>query len=97
MLDVSIIGGRHNGLVCANYLAMAGTLAAVTISYLPYCFFNLINPVMALLFACLNVKILRVKGVVLSLIPIRIQKLKARRPIKARESMNSGRNLRVHI
>ena len=24
MLDVIIIGGGHNGLVCANYLAMAG-------------------------------------------------------------------------
>jgi NhaC family Na+:H+ antiporter len=48
---------------CGVY--MAGTLAVVTTSYLPYCFFNLINPVMALLFAFLNVKILRVKGVVL--------------------------------
>jgi len=24
MLDAIIIGGGHNGLVCANYLAMAG-------------------------------------------------------------------------
>ena len=24
MLDVIVIGGGHNGLVCANYLAMAG-------------------------------------------------------------------------
>ncbi len=24
MIDVIIIGGGHNGLVCANYLAMAG-------------------------------------------------------------------------
>jgi NhaC family Na+:H+ antiporter len=44
---------------------MAGTLAVVTVGYLPYCFFNLINPVMALLFAFLNVKILRVKGATL--------------------------------
>lgn len=44
---------------CGVY--MAGTLAVVTVGYLPYCFFNLINPVMALLFAFLNVKILRVK------------------------------------
>ncbi len=40
---------------------MAGTLAVSTIAYLPYCFFNLINPVVALLFAFLNIKILRVK------------------------------------
>jgi NhaC family Na+:H+ antiporter len=44
---------------------MAGTMAVVTIGCLPYCFFNLINPVMALSFAFLNVKILRMKGVVL--------------------------------
>lgn len=43
---------------CGVY--MAGTLAVVTIGYFPYCFFNLINPVMGLLFAFLNVKILRV-------------------------------------
>lgn len=42
---------------CGVY--MAGTLAVVTIAYLPYCFFNLINPVMALLFAFLNVKIIK--------------------------------------
>lgn len=48
---------------CGVY--MAGTLAVVTVGYLPYCFFNLINPVMALLFAFLNVKILRVKGAAL--------------------------------
>ena len=44
---------------CGVY--MAGTLAVTTIAYFPYCFFNLINPVIALLFAFLNVKILRVK------------------------------------
>jgi NhaC family Na+:H+ antiporter len=43
---------------CGVY--MAGTLAVATVGYLPYCFFNLINPVIALLFAFLNVKILRV-------------------------------------
>jgi NhaC family Na+:H+ antiporter len=43
---------------CGVY--MAGTLAVATIGYLPYCLFNLINPIMALLFAFLNVKILRV-------------------------------------
>jgi NhaC family Na+:H+ antiporter len=44
---------------CGVY--MAGTLAVTTLAYLPYCFFNLLNPVIALLFAFLNVKILRVK------------------------------------
>ena len=34
---------------CGVY--MAGTLAVTTFAYLPYCFFNLINPVIALLFA----------------------------------------------
>jgi NhaC family Na+:H+ antiporter len=48
---------------CGVY--MAGTLAVVTIGYLPYCFFNLINPVMALLFAFLNIRILRIKRVAL--------------------------------
>ncbi|WP_367179774.1 Na+/H+ antiporter NhaC [uncultured Paraglaciecola sp.] len=38
---------------------MAGTLAVATFGYLPYCFFNLINPVVALLFAFMNVKILK--------------------------------------
>jgi NhaC family Na+:H+ antiporter len=42
---------------CGVY--MAGTLVVATIDYLPYCFFNLINPVVALLFAFLNVKIIR--------------------------------------
>jgi len=44
---------------CGVY--MAGTLAVATIGYLPYCFFNLINPVVALLFAFFNIKILRVR------------------------------------
>jgi NhaC family Na+:H+ antiporter len=44
---------------CGVY--MAGTLAVTTIAYLPYCFFNLLNPVIALLFAFLNIKILQAK------------------------------------
>ena len=40
---------------------MAGTLAVATFGYLPYCFFNLINPVIALIFAFMNVKILQAK------------------------------------
>src|SRR5690606_2700540 len=34
-------------------------LGVATLSYLPYCFFNLISPVMTVLFAYLNVKIAR--------------------------------------
>ncbi|MGS2719604.1 Na+/H+ antiporter NhaC [Paraglaciecola aestuariivivens] len=37
---------------------MAGTLAVGTLAYFPYCFFNLLNPIMALAFAFFNVKIL---------------------------------------
>lgn len=48
---------------CGVY--MAGTLAVVTIGYLPYCFFNLINPVMALLYAFLNLKILHVNKTIM--------------------------------
>jgi Na+:H+ antiporter, NhaC family len=44
---------------------MAGTLAVTTIAYLPYCFFNLINPIIALFFAFLNVKIAPLKAAVL--------------------------------
>lgn len=44
---------------CGVY--MAGTLAVTTFAYFPYCFFNILNPIIALLFAFLNVKILRVK------------------------------------
>jgi Na+:H+ antiporter, NhaC family len=43
---------------------MAGTLTVATIAYLPYCFFNLINPVIALLFAFFNIKILQLKQTV---------------------------------
>ena len=43
---------------CGVY--MAGTLAVATLGYLPYCLFNIINPVVALLFAFLNIKIARV-------------------------------------
>lgn len=46
---------------CGVY--MAGTLTVATISYLPYCFFNFINPVIALIFAFLNIKILKVRSV----------------------------------
>jgi NhaC family Na+:H+ antiporter len=42
---------------CGVY--MAGTLAVTTFAYLPYCFFNLINPIIALIFAFMNIKIAR--------------------------------------
>lgn len=40
---------------CGAY--MAGTLGVATFAYLPYCFFNLINPVVAILYGFLNIKI----------------------------------------
>ncbi len=39
---------------------MAGSLSVATLDYLPFVFFNLINPVMALVFAFMNIKIIRV-------------------------------------
>jgi len=40
---------------CGAY--MAGTLGVATFAYLPYCFFNLINPVVAIIYGFLNFKI----------------------------------------
>lgn len=40
---------------CGAY--MSGTLGVATFAYLPYCFFNLINPVIAALYAFFNFKI----------------------------------------
>ncbi|MDD9889315.1 MAG: Na+/H+ antiporter NhaC [Gammaproteobacteria bacterium] len=40
---------------CGAY--MAGTLGVATFAYLPYCFFNLINPVVAVIYGFLNFKI----------------------------------------
>jgi len=45
---------------CGVY--MAGTLAVATFGYLPYCLFNFINPVVALIFAFMNIKISMVSG-----------------------------------
>lgn len=45
---------------CGVY--MAGTLPVARFGYLPYCLFNLINPVDALFFAFMNIKILMVPG-----------------------------------
>lgn len=39
----------------------AGVLGVATLSYLPYCFFNLISPLMTLLFAFLSIRIMRVR------------------------------------
>ena len=39
----------------------ARVLGVPTIDYLPYCFFNLISPLMSILFAYLNIKIRRIK------------------------------------
>ncbi|NKB34235.1 MAG: Na+/H+ antiporter NhaC [Pseudomonadales bacterium] len=40
---------------CGAY--MAGTLGVATFAYLPYCFFNLVNPVIAAIYGFLNFKI----------------------------------------
>jgi NhaC family Na+:H+ antiporter len=40
---------------CGAY--MAGTLGVATFAYLPYCFFNLVNPFVALLYGFINFKI----------------------------------------
>ena len=40
---------------CGAY--MAGTLGVATFAYLPYCFFNLINPVVAIIYGFMNFKI----------------------------------------
>ena len=40
---------------CGAY--MAGTLGVATFAYLPYCFFNLINPLIAAVYGFLNFKI----------------------------------------
>ena len=40
---------------CGAY--MAGTLGVATFAYLPYCFFNLINPVVAVIYGYLGFKI----------------------------------------
>ena len=43
---------------CGVY--MAGTLGVATMSYLPFCFFNLLNPLIALAYGFLNIKITRI-------------------------------------
>jgi Na+:H+ antiporter, NhaC family len=41
---------------CGAY--MAGTLGVATLAYLPFCFFNLLNPLVAALYGIYNVKII---------------------------------------
>ena len=43
----------------------ARVLGVATLSYLPFCFFNLISPLMSMLFAYLNIKIRRIEKPVL--------------------------------
>ena len=40
---------------CGAY--MSATLGVATFAYLPYCFFNIINPVVALIYGFLNIKV----------------------------------------
>ncbi len=44
---------------CGAY--MSASLGIATFSYLPYCFFNLVNPIIAIIYALLNVKIIKKK------------------------------------
>ncbi len=44
---------------CGAY--MSASLGIATFSYLPYCFFNLVNPIIAIIYALLNVKIIKQK------------------------------------
>ena len=44
---------------CGAY--MSASLGIATFSYVPYCFFNLVNPIIAILYALLNVKIVKQK------------------------------------
>ena len=43
---------------CGAY--MAGTLGVATFAYLPYCFFNLINPIMSMIYGYTNFKMARI-------------------------------------
>lgn len=45
---------------CGAY--MSGTLGVATFAYLPYCFFNLLNPVVAIVYGYLNFKIAPIKA-----------------------------------
>ena len=40
---------------CGAY--MSATLGVATFAYLPYCFFNIINPIIALIYGFLNIKV----------------------------------------
>lgn len=42
--------------------AQASVLGVATITYLPYCFFNLISPIMTLIFSYANIKIAKLKS-----------------------------------
>ena len=42
---------------CGAY--QSGVLGVATLTYLPFCFFNLVSPFMTILFAYLNIKIKR--------------------------------------
>ncbi|WP_069948126.1 Na+/H+ antiporter NhaC [Microbulbifer aggregans] len=45
---------------CGVY--MANTLQVTTLAYLPFCFFNLINPIVALAYGFLNIRIVRMSS-----------------------------------
>ncbi len=45
---------------CGAYIA--GVLGVSTISYLPYCFFNILSPILAVVFGFLGFKVVRLPG-----------------------------------
>ena len=45
---------------CGAY--MSATLGVATFAYLPYCFFNLVNPVIAIIYGITGFKVLRIEN-----------------------------------
>ena len=42
---------------CGAY--MSASLGVATFSYLPFCFFNIVNPIIAIIYAIFNIKIVK--------------------------------------
>jgi NhaC family Na+:H+ antiporter len=49
---------------------MSASLGVATFAYLPFCFFNLINPVVAIIYGLLNIKIKKLDEPDLELVDI---------------------------
>jgi NhaC family Na+:H+ antiporter len=55
----TVVGPMIPWNVCGALHAAA--LGVATVSYSPYCFFNMLSPLMAIIFAVFSIKIARVK------------------------------------